>query len=138
MTMDAVAMDPERLRKLVRRDLVVTATGSLIAIWTYSLVAAAAFGSLSELTAGRVEVAVAVLVSAFCVWWWASGPPGMMRDRLMVLIPVFLIAGPGLIGVHNLGGGIVVGILSGAIGFAAAGVLGLLWGGRNRGRVSGG
>ncbi len=79
---------------------------------------------------------MAVLVSAFCVWWWASGPPGMMRDRLMVLIPVFLIAGPGLIGVHNLGGGIVVGILSGAIGFAAAGVLGLLWGGRNRGRVS--
>ena len=138
MTMNAVAMDPERLRKLVRRDLVVTATGSLIAIWTYSLVAAAAFGSLSELTAGRVEVAVAVLVSAFCVWWWASGPPGMMRDRLMVLIPVFLIAGPGLIGVHNLGGGIVVGILSGAIGFAAAGVLGLLWGGRNRGRVSAG
>jgi hypothetical protein len=76
-----------------------------------------------------------VLVSAFCVWWWASGPVGMMRDRLMVLIPVFLIAGPGLIGVHNLGGGIVVGILSGAIGFAAAGVLGLLWGGRKRGRV---
>ena len=54
----------------------------------------------------------------------------------MVLIPVFLIAGPGLIGVHNLGGGLVVGILSGAIGFAAAGVLGLLWGGRDRGRVS--
>ena len=60
--MDTVAMDPERLRKLVRRDLTVTATGSLIAIWTYSLVAATAFGSLSELTAGRVEVAVAVLV----------------------------------------------------------------------------
>ena len=54
--MDAVAIDPEQLRKLVRRDLVVTATGSLIAIWTYSLVAAAAFGSVSELTAGRVEV----------------------------------------------------------------------------------
>ena len=129
-------MDPERLRKLVRRDLVVTATGSLIAICTYSLVAAEAFGSVSELTAGRAEVAVAVLVSAFCVWWWAAGPPGIMRDRLMVLIPVFLVAGPGLNGVHSLGGGLVVGILSGAIGFAAAGVLGLLWGGRNRGRVS--
>ena len=66
--MDAVAMepmDPESLRKLVRRDLAVTAAGTLIAIWTYSLVAAAAFVSLSELTAGRVEVAVAVLVSAF-------------------------------------------------------------------------
>ena len=138
VTMNAVAMDPERLRKLVRRDLVVTGTGSLIAIWTYSLVAAAAFGSLSELTAGRGEVAVAVIVSAFCVWWWAAGPPGLMRDRVMVLIPVFLIAGPGLIGVHNLGGGMVVGILSGAIGFAAAGVFGLLWGGRKRGRVSAG
>jgi hypothetical protein len=32
--MDTVAMDPERLRKLVRRDLTVTAAGSLIAIWT--------------------------------------------------------------------------------------------------------
>src|SRR6476660_1046489 len=58
VTMDAVAMDPEQLRKLVRRDLIVTATGSLIAIWTYSLVAAAAFGSVSELTAGRVEVGI--------------------------------------------------------------------------------
>ena len=115
-----------------------TAAGSLIAIWTYSLVAAAAFGSLSELTAGRVEVAVAVLVRRSACGGGHRGRPGMMRDRLMVLIPVFLIAGPGLIGVHNLGGGIVVGILSGAIGFAAAGVLGLLWGGRNRGRVSGG
>ena len=134
--MNAVATDPERLRKLVRRDLVVTGAGSLIAIWTYSLVAAAAFGSVSEVTAGRIEVAVAVILSAFCVWWWAAGPPGLMRDRVMVLIPVFLVAGPGLIGVHNLGGGLVVGILSGAIGFAAAGVFGLLWGGRNRGRVS--
>ena len=58
-------------------------------------------------------------------------------DRLMVLIPVFLIAGPGLIGVHNLGGGIVVGILSGAIGLRRP----ACWacsGGRQRGRVSGG
>ena len=50
-----------------------------------------------------------------------------MRDRVMVLIPVFLIAGPGLLGVHYLGGGIVVGILSGAVGFAAAAVFGLMW-----------
>ena len=88
-------MEPERLRKLVRRDLVVVAMGSLIAIWTYSLVAAVELGSLSELTAGRVQVAVAVLVSVFCIYWWAAGPPEFMRDRVMVLIPVFLIAGPG-------------------------------------------
>ena len=132
--MSAVTMDQERLRKLVRRDVVVVATGSLIAIWTYSLVAAVAFGSLSELTAGRAMVAVAVLVSVFCIYWWAAGPPEFMRDRVMVLIPVFLIAGPGLLGVHYLGGGIVVGILSGAVGFAAAAVFGLMWGGRRRGR----
>ena len=111
------------------------ATGSLIAIWTYSLVAAVELGSLSELTAGRVQVAVAVLVSVFCIYWWAAGPPEFMRDRVMVLIPVFLIAGPGLLGVHYLGGGMMVGILSGAVGFAAAAVFGLMWGGRRRGRA---
>jgi hypothetical protein len=132
--MESVGIEREPLRKLVRRDLIVTVVGSLIAIWTYSIVAAAAFGSISELTAGRVEVAVASVVSAFCVWWWASGPPGLMRDRLMVLIPVFLVAGPGLIGLRNLGGGLVVGILSSAVGFAAAAMFGFLWGGRKRGR----
>jgi hypothetical protein len=125
-------MERESLRKLVRRDVVVVGAGTLIAVWTYSLVAAVALGAVSELTAGRAEVAVAVIVSAFCVWWWAAGPPELMRDRIMVLIPVFLIAGPGLIGVHNLGGGLVVGILSGAVGFAAAGVLGMMWGSRRR------
>lgn len=125
-------MERESLRKLVRRDVVVVGAGTLIAVWTYSLVAAVALGAVSELTAGRAEVAVAVIVSAFCVWWWAAGPRELMRDRIMVLIPVFLIAGPGLIGVHNLGGGLVVGILSGAVGFAAAGVLGMMWGSRHR------
>jgi hypothetical protein len=131
-TTELVTMERESLRKLVRRDVVVVGAGTLIAVWTYSLVAAVALGAVSELTAGRAEVAVAVIVSAFCVWWWAAGPPELMRDRIMVLIPVFLIAGPGLIGVHNLGGGLVVGILSGAVGFAAAGVLGMMWGSRRR------
>ena len=128
-------MEPESLRKLVRRDVTVAGAGTLIAIWTYSLVAAVAFGSVSKVTAGRAEVAVAVLLSAFCVWWWASGPRELMRDRMMVLIPVFVIAAPGLIGVHNLGGGVIVAILSGAIGFAAACALGVMWGARRRNRV---
>ncbi len=109
-----------------------SASATLIAIWTYSLVVAVAFGTLSKITAGRAEVAVAVVVSVFCVWWWASGPRELMRDRMMVLIPVFLIAGPGLIGVHNLGGGMIVAILSGAVGFAAACALGVMWGSRKR------
>jgi hypothetical protein len=37
-----------------------------------------------------------------------------------------------LVGVHDLGGGVVVGILSGALGFAAAGMLGLAWASRRR------
>jgi len=89
--MSAVTMEQERLRKLVRRDVVVVAAGSLIAIWTYSLVAAAAFGSISEITAGRAMVAVAVLVSVFCVYWWAAGPPEFMRDRV---IPAADVATP--------------------------------------------
>ena len=55
-----------------------------------------------------------------------------MRDRIIVLTPVFLIAGPGLVGVSNLGGGIAVGILSGAVGFSAAAMLGMAWSARRR------
>ena len=49
-----------------------------------------------------------------------------------MLTPVFLIAGPGLIGVHDLGGGLAVGILSGAVGFSAAAMLGIVWSSRGR------
>ncbi len=128
--MSVVTMERESLQKLVKRDVALVVVGSLIALWTYSLVAAVAVGAISSVNAGRVEVGVAVVVSATCVWWWAAGPREMMLDRVLVLIPVFLVAGPGLIGVHNLGGGVAVGIISGAVGFAAACAFGLLWGGR--------
>jgi hypothetical protein len=55
-----------------------------------------------------------------------------MRDRIIVLTPVFLIAGPGLVGVSDLGGGFAVAILSGAVGFSAAAMLGLAWSSRRR------
>ncbi len=134
--MEFVATERESLQKLVKRDLILVSVGSVIAIWTYSIVAAQALGAVSELTAGRIEVAVAVVLSCACVWWWASGPKGLMKDRVLVLIPVFLIAGPGLLGVHNLGGDLIVAALSGAVGFAAACALGLMWSGRKRGRTS--
>ncbi len=91
---------------------------------------AAGLGFISTLTAGRVVVATAVIVGVVCIWWWAAGPRVYLRERLIVLTPVFLIAGPGLIGVHELGGGLAVAALSGAVGFAAAAMLGLAWGGR--------
>ena len=127
-----MTLSPDQLRRLVRRDLMVAGGGALLAIWSLAIVAAARFGLISTLTSGRVVVATAVVVGAVCVWSWAAGPREYLRDRLIVMTPVFLIAGPGLIGVHDLGGGIAVGILSGAVGFSAAALLGLVWGSRRR------
>ena len=106
--------------------------GGLLAVWSLALVVAGHFGLISRLTSGRAEVATAAVVGAGCIWWWASGPRVYLRDRVIVLTPVFLVAGPGLIGVHDLGGGVVVGILSGALGFTAAAALGLAWSARRR------
>jgi hypothetical protein len=127
-----MTLSPEQLRRLVRRDLMLAAAGSLLAIWSVGLLVVAHVGLISMLTSGRVVVATAVVVGVVCIWSWASGPREYMRDRLIVLTPVFLIAGPALIGVHELGGGAVVAILSGAVGFSAAALLGLAWGSRRR------
>ncbi len=128
-------MQQDDLRKLVKRDVAIAAGGSVIAIWLYSLVAGVQIGAISKITAGRVEVAVGLLVSLLCVAWWAAGPTDMRRDRLFVLIPLFLIAGPMLIGVHNLGGGLIVAGISAAVGFGAAMVLGVMWGSRKYDRA---
>jgi hypothetical protein len=127
-----MTLPPDQLRRLVRRDLIVAGAGALLAIWSLGILAAAHFGFVSTITAGRAVVGTAALVGAGCVWWWASGPRVYMRDRVIVLTPVFLIAGPGLIGVNDLGGGVAVGILSGALGFTAAAALGLAWSARRR------
>jgi hypothetical protein len=120
-------MQQDDLRKLVRRDLTVAAAGSVIAIWTWAVVAAAHFGWISRITSGRVTVILGIVVGVGSLWWWASGPASLMRDRLLVLAPLFLIAGPALIGVHYLGGGFVVAILSAAVGVTAAGAFGIAW-----------
>jgi hypothetical protein len=125
-----MTLPPDQLRRLVRRDIAVAGGGALLAVWSLALVAAAHFGLVSRLTSGRAVVVTAVVVCVGCIWWWASGPRAYMRDRVIVLTPVFLMAGPGLLGVHDLGGGVVVGILSGALGFAAAAILGLAWASR--------
>jgi hypothetical protein len=118
---------PDDLRRLVRRDLMVAAAGAFVAIACLALLVAAKLGVISTLNAGRVAVASTVVITVGCIYWWAAGPRIYLSDRLIVLTPVFLIAGPGLIGVYYLGGGIAVAILSGAFGFTAAAAGGLAW-----------
>ncbi len=127
-----MTLPPDQLRRLVRRDVIVAGAGALLAMWALALVIAARVGVISELTAGRVVVVTAMIVGVVCIWSWAAGPRIYLRDRIIVLTPLFLIAGPGLVGVHYLGGGLAVGVLSGAIGFSAAALLGLAWGSRKR------
>ena len=125
-----MTLPPEQLRRLVRRDLYVAGGGAFAAIAALAFLVAGRLGIISELTAGRIAVALAVIVGVVCFYWWAAGPRQYMRDRIIVLTPVFLIAGPGLVGVSDLGGGVAVAILSGAVGFSAAAMLGMAWSSR--------
>ncbi|HEX5250253.1 MAG TPA: hypothetical protein VFW14_11350 [Gaiellales bacterium] len=125
-----MTLPPEQLRRLVRRDLYVAGGGAFAAIAALAFLVAGRLGIISELTTGRIAVALAVVVGVVCFYWWAAGPRQYMRDRIIVLTPVFLIAGPGLVGVSDLGGGVAVAILSGAVGFSAAAMLGMAWSSR--------
>ena len=127
-----MTLPPEQLRRLVRRDLYVAGGGAFAAVAALAFLVAGRLGIISELTAGRIAVVLAVVVGVVCFYWWAAGPRQYMRDRIIVLTPVFLIAGPGLVGVSDLGGGVAVGILSGAVGFSAAAMLGMAWSSRRR------
>jgi hypothetical protein len=122
-----MTLPPEELRRLVRRDLIVAGGGAFLAVAAAAFLVAGKLGILSELSTGRIAVALAAIVGAVCFYWWAAGPRAYLRDRIIVLTPVFLIAGPGLVGVSELGGGVAVGILSGAVGFSAAALLGVAW-----------
>jgi hypothetical protein len=123
---------PDELRRLVRRDLIVAGGGAFLAVAATAFLVAGRVGILSELTSGRIAVALAAVVGVACFYSWAAGPRIYLRDRIIVLSPVFLIAGPGLIGVNELGGGVAVGILSGAVGFSAAALFGIVWSSRRR------
>lgn len=127
-----IVITADEMRTLVRRDLWLTVAGSVLAIWTYALVAAGRYGFISRTAAASVEVAVAVVVSVLCLWWWAAGPRTLLRHRVMVLVPAFLIAGPGILGLHDLGAGVVAVMLSGAVGISAAVAFGLVYAARRR------
>lgn len=120
-----MTLTQEELRRLVRRDLVVAGVGSLIAIWSMALLLAAHIDFVSDITAYRVVSAVAIVVGLGSVYWWAAGPRDMLRDRYFVLIPLLLVAGPGIYSLHELGAGLVAVALSSAVGFFGAAVLGM-------------
>lgn len=120
-----MTLTQEELRRLVRRDLFVAGGGSLIAIWSMALLLAAHLNFVSDLTAYRVVAAIAIVVGLGSVYWWAAGPREMLRDRYFVLIPLLLVAGPGIYSIHELGAGLVAVALSSAVGFFGAAVLGM-------------
>lgn len=123
--MSTMTITPEETRRLVRRDLAIAGIGSLMAIWTTSLIAAGSLGFIPQKTADTAVVTVSIVIAVGCVYWWAAGPPGMMRDRYFVLVPLFLAAGPGLYAAHRLGGGLAILTIGTGIAFFGAVVLGM-------------
>src|SRR5436190_10129657 len=102
-----MTITPDELRRRVRRELIVAGVASLIAIWTGSLLLAARLDFIFDLTADRFVVGVSIVVCLGCVYWWAAGPRGMMRDRYFVLVPMFLAAGPAIYALDDLGAGLI-------------------------------
>jgi hypothetical protein len=124
------AIGQEDLRRLVHGDVLVagiSATGALVAV---AFLAMGRLGLVSERAAATVVIALAALIGVACFFRFGSGPRVLWRDRLIVIAPVFLVAAPAIVAVHDLGGGPVVAILSGAAGSAAAVLLGVLFGSR--------
>jgi hypothetical protein len=71
-----------------------------------------------------VVLLLALLVIPPCLAWWSAGPPKLLQSRLLVLAPVFLMAGPAFASLLVLGA--TVGGAS--IVFGAAVLAGLLFG----------
>jgi len=118
------ALEPEELRRLVRVDVLVAGIAAAAAVAALAVIAIGRLGLVSETGAATFAVAVAALVGAACFFQFGSGPRSLWRDRLLVIAPVFLAAPPAIVGLHDLGAGAVVAMLSGAAGFGAAVILG--------------
>ena len=123
---------PEQLRTLVRRDVAVFLVGSALAVWAGALIVVGRLGLVSESTAASVALPCAIAICTGCLFWWASGPRRWLRDRYLVLVPVCLAAPSVGIALYDLGASTVAVMISSALGFAAAIVLGLAFAARRR------
>ena len=119
------ALSGDELRRLVRGDVLVAGIAAAGALLALAILGAGRLGLLSETAAATVVVALAAVIGVACCFRFGSGPGAFWRDRLIVIAPVFLVAAPAIVAVHDLGGGPVVAILSGAAGSAAAVLLGV-------------
>lgn len=108
------------------------ATGVAAVAISVAVLVTARLGWISSKHASTLVVAAATVVGIACLARWATGPAVHRRDRFIVLIPMFLFAAPALYALRDLGGGTMVAIFSGALGFTAAGALGLAWTSRRR------
>jgi len=124
------AIGQEDLRRLVHGDVLVAGAAAAAALVALAVLAAGRVGLVSETAAATVVVALASVIGAACFFRFGSGPRMLWRDRLIVIAPVFLVAAPAIVALHDLGGGPVVAILSGAAGSAAAVLLGAVFGSR--------
>ena len=118
------AIGQEELRRLVHGDVLVAGAAAAAALVALAVLAVGRLGLVSETAAATVVVALAAVIGVACFFRFGSGPRALWRDRLIVIAPVFLVAAPAIVAVHDLGGGPVVAILSGAAGSAAAVLLG--------------
>jgi hypothetical protein len=118
---------PSDLRRLVRHDLMLVATGVVAVVISIAVLVAGGLGWIGSKHASTLVLVVGMVVAVACVARWATGPAVHRRERFIVLIPMFLFAAPALYALHDLGGGATVAIFSGALGFTAAGALGLAW-----------
>jgi hypothetical protein len=124
------AIGQDELRRLVHGDVLVAGAAAAAALVALAVLAVGRLGLVSETSAATVVVALAVMIGAACSFRFGSGPRALWRDRLIVIAPVFLVAAPAIVAVHDLGGGPVVAILSGAAGSAAAVLLGVVFASR--------
>ena len=91
------------LGRLARRDVAVFVVGTSIALVGIALFGISRAGLVRQHGAAAAVLILAFLVCPPCLSWWSSGPVSLLRSRLMVLVPVFLLVGPALASLLVLG-----------------------------------